>query len=129
VLNEERLMIRSGIVGLVVVLSLVGTAAAQSTAPTGTIQGSVVDSSGAIIAGVRITAVQEDSGTSRTTETDATGHSHFGGLAIAAAKTGSNNSSDIESSSVLLVYRDLQKSLWNVEGVLNVLQIIRIFPF
>jgi len=82
VLNEERLMIRSGIVGLVVVLSLVGTAAAQSTAPTGTIQGSVVDSSGAIIAGVRITAVQEDSGTSRTTETDATGHFHFGGLAI-----------------------------------------------
>ena len=72
--------------------------------------------------------MQEASGNSRTTETDATGHSHFGGLAIAAAKTGSNNSSDIESSSVLLVYRDLQKSLWNVEGVLNVLQIIGIFP-
>ena len=71
-------MIKSGIIGLVVALSLLGTSAAQSTAPTGTIQGSVVDSSGVIIAGVRITAVQEDSGNSRTTETDATGHFHFG---------------------------------------------------
>ena len=75
-------MIKSGIIGLVVALSLLGTGAAQSTAPTGTIQGSVVDSSGAIIAGVRVTAVQEASGNSRTTETDATGHFHFGGLAI-----------------------------------------------
>ena len=75
-------MIKSGIIGLVVALSLLGTSAAQSTAPTGTIQGSVVDSSGVIIVGVRITAVQEASGNSRTTETDATGHFHFGGLAI-----------------------------------------------
>jgi len=82
VLNEERLMIRNGIIGLVVVLSLVGAGAAQSTAPTGTIQGSVMDSSGAMIAGVRVTVVQEASGNSRTTETDATGHFHFGGLAI-----------------------------------------------
>ncbi|HET6961513.1 MAG TPA: TonB-dependent receptor, partial [Terriglobia bacterium] len=81
-LNEVRLMMRSGIVGLAVVLSLAGPGAAQSTAPTGTIQGLVVDSSGAIVAGVRVTAVQESSGNSRTTETDATGHFHFGGLAI-----------------------------------------------
>jgi hypothetical protein len=45
-------MIKSGIIGLVVAFSLSVTGAAQSTAPTGTIQGSVVDSSGAIIAGV-----------------------------------------------------------------------------
>ena len=75
-------MVKSGTIRLVVAFSLLGTCAAQSTAPTGTIQGSVVDSSGAIIAGVRVTAVQEASGNARTTETDATGHFHFGGLAI-----------------------------------------------
>ena len=75
-------MIKNGIIGRVVALSLLGSGAAQSTAPTGTILGSVVDSSGAIIAGVRVTAVQEASGNSRTTETDATGHFHFGGLDI-----------------------------------------------
>ena len=88
VLNEERLMIKSGIIGLVVALALLGSGAAQSTAPTGTIQGSVVDSSGAMIAGVRVTAVQEASGNSRTTETDAW-PLPFWVLAIAAAKTGS----------------------------------------
>jgi carboxypeptidase family protein len=80
--RKGRLMIKSGIIGLVVALSMLGTGVAQSTAPTGTIQGSVMDSSGAIIAGVRVTAVQEASGNARTTETDATGHFHFGGLAI-----------------------------------------------
>src|SRR4030095_1133583 len=78
----ERLMIKSGIIGMVVAFCLLGTGVAQSTGPTGTIQGSVMDSSGAIIAGVRVTAVQEASGNSRTTETDAAGHFHFGGLAI-----------------------------------------------
>ena len=50
--RKERGMIKNGIIELVVVLSLLGSGAAQATAPTGTIQGSVVDSSEAIIAGV-----------------------------------------------------------------------------
>ncbi len=76
------MFIKIGIVRLVVTLCVLGTCAAQSTAPTGTIQGSVLDSSGAIIAGVRITAVQDASSNTRRTESDETGHFHFGRLAI-----------------------------------------------
>ena len=75
-------MIKISIFGLVAALSLWGTALAQSTAPTGTIQGSVLDSSGAMIAGARVTAVHEASGNVRSTETDSTGSFRFGGLAI-----------------------------------------------
>ena len=40
--GKERRMIKSNIIGRVVALSLLGTGAAQSTAPTGTIQGSAI---------------------------------------------------------------------------------------
>ena len=76
------MLIKIGIVGLVLALCFPGTCAAQSMAPTGTIQGSVLDSSGAIIAGVLVTVLPEDSGNTRSTESDETGHFRFGGLAI-----------------------------------------------
>ena len=55
---------------------------AQAQAPTGTIQGTVLDSTGAVIVGARVTISQPAAGVSRTTETDDHGEFRFSGLAI-----------------------------------------------
>jgi Carboxypeptidase regulatory-like domain/TonB dependent receptor-like, beta-barrel len=55
---------------------------AQTPSATGVIQGTVADSTGAVIVGVRVTSVQEDSGFTRVTETDGAGQFRFGNLAI-----------------------------------------------
>jgi len=57
-------------------------AVAQSPLPTGAIQGSVRDSTGAVIVGARVTATQQDSGAVRMAESDETGQLRFGSLAI-----------------------------------------------
>ena len=61
---------------------LAACVAAQSAQTTGTIQGSVLDSSGASIARVRVTAVHQETGAARVTETGASGLFRFAGLAI-----------------------------------------------
>ena len=55
---------------------------AQAQAPTGTIQGTVLDSTGAVIVGARVMISQPVAGVSRTTETDDHGEFRFSGLAI-----------------------------------------------
>ena len=57
-------------------------ATAQSARATGAIQGTVVDSTGSIIIGVRVTATNTDSAAVRETETDESGDFRFSGLAI-----------------------------------------------
>jgi hypothetical protein len=54
----------------------------QTPSATGVIQGTVADSTGGAIVGVRVTSVQEDSGFTRMTETDGAGQFRFGNLAI-----------------------------------------------
>jgi len=54
----------------------------QAQAPTGTIQGAVVDSTGAVIIGARVTIAQAEAGVTRTTETDDHGEFRFTGLPI-----------------------------------------------
>src|SRR5579863_10354143 len=51
---------------------LAGAAWAQLT--TGTISGTVKDTSGALLPGTRVTVLNQDTGTPRTLETDAAGH-------------------------------------------------------
>jgi len=54
----------------------------QSMRATGAMQVTVVDSTGAIIIGVRITATNADTGAVRTVETDMSGQTRFSGLAV-----------------------------------------------
>ncbi len=55
---------------------------AQSVAVSGAIEGTVVDATGAVIPGVRVTARQEESGRTRAVETDAAGRFHFAAVPI-----------------------------------------------
>lgn len=59
-----------------------GIVFAQSVTVSGSIEGTVVDLTSGAIAGVRVTARQEESGVLRTTETDETGEFRFTGLPI-----------------------------------------------
>jgi hypothetical protein len=56
--------------------------AAQSQTPTATIEGTVIDSSGARIAGAKITAIHETSGLVRATGSDSAGQFRFTALPI-----------------------------------------------
>jgi len=55
---------------------------AQSMRATGAIQGSVTDSTGSIIIGVRVSASNADSGAVRAAVTDESGQFRFSGLAV-----------------------------------------------
>src|SRR6266403_6284086 len=61
-------------------LALAGIAAAQAPQSTGTIQGDLGDSTGSAAPGVKINAMSQASGASRTTLSDATGHFRLAGL-------------------------------------------------
>src|SRR5258708_8303490 len=64
-------------------LCLLGSALrAQSMRATGAIQGSVTDSTGSIIIGVRVSASNADSGAVRAAVTDESGQFRFSGLAV-----------------------------------------------
>ena len=67
---------------LVFSLLLSVTTHAQTTATSGTIQGSVVDQSGASVPGARVSARNQDTKAERTTETDASGNFTLRGLSI-----------------------------------------------
>ncbi|PYT35496.1 MAG: hypothetical protein DMG58_01940 [Acidobacteria bacterium] len=54
----------------------------QSMRATGAMQVTVVDSTGSIIIGVRITATNADTGATRSAETDNSGQTRFSGLAV-----------------------------------------------
>src|SRR6266478_4779111 len=54
----------------------------QSMRATGAMQVTVIDSTGSIIIGVRITATNADTGAIRTSDTDESGQSRFSGLAV-----------------------------------------------
>src|SRR5579872_5515911 len=64
---------------IVVALSAV-TAWAQAPQSTGSIQGDLVDSTGASVSGVAVRATNQASGASRSTTSDAAGHFRFGGM-------------------------------------------------
>lgn len=66
----------------VIVLLFPPTVFPQIPSATGVIQGTVTDSTGAVIVGVRVTSTQEDSGSSRMTETDGNGQFRLGNLSI-----------------------------------------------
>ncbi len=66
----KRILINS-LVALLVSAMMCGAAWAQATAQ---ISGSVQDQSGAVLPGVEITATQTDTGISRSTVTNETGH-------------------------------------------------------
>ncbi len=55
---------------------------AQSQAVLGSVEGSVVDVTGGAVAGVRVTAIHQDSGARRTAETDEAGRFRFTALPI-----------------------------------------------
>src|SRR5258708_15680152 len=61
-------------------VTLAARAAAQAPQSTGTIQGDLVDSTGGAAPGVKIRAVNEASGASRTASSDAAGHFRLAGL-------------------------------------------------
>ena len=61
-------------------LALAGISSAQAPQSTGTIQGDLVDSTGGAAPGVKIRAVNEASGASRTASSDAAGHFRLAGL-------------------------------------------------
>src|ERR1700730_10162896 len=65
-----------------IALSVVFAALAQTASSTGAIQGTIVDPTGAVIVGARITARHVDLGTIRTAETDASGQFRLAGLHI-----------------------------------------------
>src|SRR3979411_94345 len=58
---------------LVCILFLTLSASAIAQAPTGTIAGTITDESGAVVTGVRVTALNTESGASRTVQTGADG--------------------------------------------------------
>ena len=59
---------------LVLSALLAGAAPAAAQSPTGTVEGTVVDESGALIPGVTVTLAEANTGTQRVTVTDADGH-------------------------------------------------------
>src|SRR5436305_3842092 len=65
---------------VIVSMALVVAASAQAPQSTGTIQGDLADSSGGAAAGARIRAVNQASGASRATASDAEGHFRLSGL-------------------------------------------------
>ena len=65
----------------VIALAIIAMGAwAQAPQSAGSIQGDLVDSTGAAVSGVAIRATNQASGASRSTTSDAAGHFRFGGL-------------------------------------------------
>ena len=65
---------RSRIVGILVLCLTYGALAANSQITTGTISGTVKDATGAVLPGVTLLVVNEETGSSRTVRSDAAGH-------------------------------------------------------
>jgi len=69
-------------IGALLAAAFAAIAAAQSITATGAIQGRIVDSTGAVMEGVRVTAAEVGTGAARSLHTDETGQFRFPGLAI-----------------------------------------------
>src|SRR5205823_5248970 len=67
---------------LPIALIVASAALAQTVSSTGAIQGTIVDPTGAVIVGARVTARHVGLGTIRTAETDDNGQFRLGGLHI-----------------------------------------------
>jgi hypothetical protein len=70
------------VIGVLAYFPLASALRAQSMRTTGAIQGTVTDSTGSIIIGVRLTASNADSGAVRGVVTDESGQFRFSGLAV-----------------------------------------------
>src|SRR3989338_3188095 len=69
-------VMRSRIAGILVLSLMYGAIAANSQITTGTISGTVKDATGAVLPGVTLLVVNEETGSSRTVRSDAAGHYH-----------------------------------------------------
>src|SRR5258708_1518333 len=70
------------VIGVLAHFPLASALRAQSMRTTGAIQGTVTDSTGSIIIGVRVTASNTDSGAVRGVVTEESGQFRFSGLAV-----------------------------------------------
>ena len=64
---------RLRLAALAIVMSLVTAAVAGAQSPTGSIEGTVVDSSGAVLPGVTVTLTNSETGATRSVVTDSNG--------------------------------------------------------
>ena len=69
--SPHRTFARASVIGALILVARVGPVHAQSV--TGSIQGTIVDSSGGVLPGVTVTVTNTATGSSRTVVTDATG--------------------------------------------------------